>query len=80
MQKKLSQHYKEFCLFNTWILVRIVVHLSETHPWHDRPPSLKNWIKNSTPLSIKMSCLITICIIVSYEMVLFAIITFIRGE
>jgi len=75
----LKKHYEEFCLFNTWVIMRIVVHLSPTHPWHNIPPDLEDWFKNSTPLNIRISHSMTIVLILAWELIIFGIIKLIKG-
>ena len=78
MSKKINKYYKEFSLFNTWCIMRIVVSLAPNHPWHISPPDLKNWIKNSTPFNTRFSCSMTIVLILSYELILFAVMRIIK--
>jgi len=58
--------------------MRIIVAIAPRHPWHYKPPSLEDWIKNSTPFNTRFSCSMTFVLILSYELVIFTLIRIIK--
>jgi len=79
MIKKIDKHFEEFCLFNTWVIMRCVVAFAPNHPWYYNRPTLDGWFKNSTPLNIRMSRIITFGLIISWELIIFIIVKIIKG-
>lgn len=54
--------YIEFCLFNTWVIMKLMMLITPKalgHPWKSNPPDLKDWIKYSSHKLVEVSIVLT---------------------
>ncbi len=60
--------YIEFCLFNTWVIMRLMMLITPKalgHPWKSNPPDLKDWIKYSSHKLVEYSLVLTTSFIIT---------------
>lgn len=66
---------REFCLANTWVLMRIIMKVSQTktHPWKKHPPSYRSWIDGSTIMNEDFAYIITLMICVIMPIIVYGV-------
>lgn len=54
--------YIEFCLFNTWVIMRVMMLITPKyakHPCKRNPPPLRIWVVGASKLLIEVSIVLT---------------------